>query len=106
MENLSDSDANILQAFGRGQGIVSGQAVPFPLLVKVKFDEDLVSEAIGDENFIEMVQSWATKPARKANSEIVQKGLTRTEQEPRKTAESGGAGRSRRGRRKGIKPDF
>lgn len=30
MENLSDADANILQTFGPGQGIVSGQAVEFP----------------------------------------------------------------------------
>ncbi len=58
MENLSDSDANILQTFGPGQGLVSGQAVKFPLLVKVKFDEDLVSEAIGDEDFIDAAAAW------------------------------------------------
>ena len=34
MENLSETDANILQSFGLGQGIVSGQAVRFPLLIR------------------------------------------------------------------------
>ena len=38
------SDANILQSFAPGQGIVSGQAVRFPLLVKVDHDADLVSQ--------------------------------------------------------------
>jgi DNA helicase HerA-like ATPase len=106
MENLSESDANILQAFGRGQGIVSGQAVPFPLLVKVKFDEDLVSEAIGDENFIEVAQSWVPKTRKAANSDIVQKGLARAGQGGQNAAKAKEAGGSRRGRRGGIKPDF
>lgn len=62
MENLSENDANILQTFGQGQGLVSGQAVRFPLLIKVKFDEDLVSDSIGDENFIRQVESWEPPP--------------------------------------------
>lgn len=66
MENLSDSDANVLQTFGRGQGIVSGQAVRFPLLVKVRFDHDLVSEAIGDEDFISEARGWQPDPRRAA----------------------------------------
>lgn len=57
MENLSDADANILQGFGPGQGIVSGQAVRFPLLVKIDND-DLVSAAIGDEDFIADAAAW------------------------------------------------
>jgi DNA helicase HerA-like ATPase len=75
MENLSEQDANILQTFGPGQGIVSGQAVRFPLLVKVKFDEDLVSDAIGDEDFISEAGRWKADPRRKANAESVARNL-------------------------------
>src|SRR5690242_19464266 len=75
MENLSDSDANILQTFGPGQGIVSGQAVRFPLLVKVKFDADLVSDAIGDEDFIAEAGDWAPDPARAANRATVKRHM-------------------------------
>src|SRR5690606_29233661 len=58
MENLSENDANILQSFAPGEGLVSGQAVQFPLLVKIDFDRDLQSNAIGDEDFIEVVKTW------------------------------------------------
>ncbi|QYU68678.1 ATP-binding protein [Leptolyngbya sp. 15MV] len=75
MENLSEQDANILQTFGPGQGIVSGQAVRFPLLVKVRFDEELVSEAIGDEDFIGEAGRWKADPRRKANAETVARNL-------------------------------
>jgi len=75
MENLSDSDANILQAFGRGQGIVSGQAVRFPLLVQVKFDKDLVSSAIGDEDFIAEAGTWKPGVPRAANTAIIRSHL-------------------------------
>jgi DNA helicase HerA-like ATPase len=75
MENLSEQDANILQTFGPGQGIVSGQAVRFPLLLKVKFDEDLVSEAIGDEDFIAEAGRWKPDASRKANAESVARNL-------------------------------
>jgi len=73
MENLSESDAGILQTFGPGQGIVSGQAVRFPLLVKVKFDSDLVSEAIGDEDFIAEADAWTPDPKRAANAATVRR---------------------------------
>lgn len=73
MENLSDSDANILQTFGRGQGIVSGQAVRFPLLVKVRFDADLVSEAIGDEDFIAEAGAWTPNMRRASNADTVRR---------------------------------
>jgi DNA helicase HerA-like ATPase len=71
MENLSEADANILASFGPGQGIVSGQAVRFPLLVKVDFDDDLVSDAIGDEDFISDAARWTPDPTRKGNAETV-----------------------------------
>ncbi|HLI12387.1 MAG TPA: ATP-binding protein [Alphaproteobacteria bacterium] len=75
MENLSESDAGILQTFGPGQGIVSGQAVRFPLLVKVKFDGDLVSEAIGDEDFITEAGAWTPDTARAANAATVKRHM-------------------------------
>lgn len=109
MENLTDSDANILQAFGRGQGIVSGQAVRFPLLVQVKFDADLVSDAIGDEDFIQEARNWRPNPLREASIEIVQRGLGHREHEspgvlpsPKKA----GSGKSKHSRRGGVRPDF
>jgi len=58
MENLSKADRSLLPNFGQGQGIVSGQAVRFPLLVKIRFDDDLVSSSLGDENLISIVQNW------------------------------------------------
>lgn len=67
MENLSESDANILQTFGPGQGIVSGQAVRFPLLVKVQLDKDFESSKIGDEDFLEAAASWNENEARSRN---------------------------------------
>lgn len=75
MENLSEADANILQTFGPGQGIVSGQAVRFPLLVKVHFDEDLVSDAIGDEDFIAEAEKWRPRAARQASAAAVRENL-------------------------------
>lgn len=59
MENLSESDARMLPGFGPGYGIVSGQAVRFPLMVKVHMDEDLIVEEIGQENFVEQAQAWS-----------------------------------------------
>jgi DNA helicase HerA-like ATPase len=63
MENLAESDARMLPAFGPGQGVVSGQAVRFPLLVKIQFDEELVGTRTGDENFILQAKEW--KPDRR-----------------------------------------
>ncbi len=62
MENLPDSDARMLPAFGPGQGIISGQAVRFPLLVKIKFDADLIGSRTGDENFIAQAKDWKPSP--------------------------------------------
>jgi uncharacterized protein len=58
MENLSDEDSKILASFGPGQGLISGQAVKFPLLVKIKFDEDLQTSEIGTENFLDEAAEW------------------------------------------------
>lgn len=111
MENLSDSDAGILQTFGPGQGIVSGQAVRFPLLVKVKFDSDLVSEAIGDEDFIAEAGAWVPDPGRAANAAIVRRHMpTRPEASENGGTESktGAPPKRRRkppGRRGRIRPE-
>lgn len=66
MENLSKSDSRLLPGFGPGQGIVSGQAVRFPLVVQVDFDEDLVTKTIGDEDFVLAVQNWEDSPEAEA----------------------------------------
>lgn len=58
MENLSEQDARMLPGFGPGQGIISGQAVRFPLLVRIKMDEDLIYTDLGDENFLEQARKW------------------------------------------------
>jgi len=62
MENLSKSDSKLLPGFGSGQGIVSGQAVRFPLVVQVDFDKDLVAKTIGDEDFVDAVRRWQDTP--------------------------------------------
>lgn len=58
MENLSKDDSKLLPGFGPGQGIVSGQAVRFPLVVKVDFDHDLLAAGLGDEDFLQAVAGW------------------------------------------------
>lgn len=93
MENLSDSDANILQTFGPGQGIVSGQAVRFPLLVKVRFDSDLLSEAIGDEDFIAEAGAWTPDPRRAANAATVRRHAPPASPKPAPASGDGDAGK-------------
>ena len=56
----------MLPGFGPGQGIVSGQAVRFPLVVRIKMDEDLIYEGLGDENFLAQARNW--KPDAKAKT--------------------------------------
>lgn len=62
MENLSQADSRLLSGFGPGQGIISGQAVRFPLIVQVKFDSELVSTAIGDEDYLKAAREWNQSP--------------------------------------------
>jgi hypothetical protein len=113
MENLSESDAGVLQTFGPGQGIVSGQAVRFPLLVKVKFDNDLVSDAIGDEDFIAEAGAWTPDPRRAANAATVRRHVQPQPVSPRPAddvaGKKAGAAPKRRakpsGRRGRIQPE-
>ena len=58
MENLSKADSRLLPGFGPGEGIISGQAVRFPLVVRINFDENLACSSIGDEDFVEAVAQW------------------------------------------------
>lgn len=62
MENLTKADSRLLPGFGPGQGIVSGQAVRFPLLIQVDHDPDLATQALGDEDFLSAVKNWKTSP--------------------------------------------
>jgi hypothetical protein len=62
MENLTKADSKLLPGFGPGQGIISGQAVRFPLVIQVDFDKDLVPESMGDESFVEIAQKWKERP--------------------------------------------
>ena len=111
MENLSESDANILQSFAPGDGLVSGQAVRFPLLVKIDFDEDLRSGAIGDEDFINEVATWKPGESQRRKEraqELLQPMLAATRPiELARGAVTGGEGvRESRVRRKkkGVRP--
>ena len=54
----------------------------FPLLVKVKFDADLVSEAIGDEDFIAEAGGWTPDPRRAANATTVRRHVAPTPAPP------------------------
>lgn len=113
MENLSESDANILQTFGPGQGIVSGQAVEFPLLVKVDFDADFESDAIGGENFIDEAAGWTPNAARQQNRATVDKnlGAVVAPDAPTETGDASDAQATKKkgggwmGRRKPVRPE-
>jgi DNA helicase HerA-like ATPase len=85
MENLSETDANVLQTFGPGQGIVSGQAVRFPLLVRIQHDKQFESKRIGDEDFIKDVASWEDNPRRTSNKGAFSKPQTSSKPEPATT---------------------
>ena len=58
MENLSKEDSRLIPGFGPGQGIVSGQAVRFPLVIQVKYDKELETPALGDEDFLKAASRW------------------------------------------------
>lgn len=58
MENLTKDDSRLLPGFGPGQGIISGQAVRFPLIIQVNYDKGLQTPALGDENFLDAVAEW------------------------------------------------
>lgn len=73
MENLSEQDARMMPGFGPGQGIISGQAVRFPLLVKIKMDDDLRYDELGDENFIQQAKMWTPDVHAKTRQRVAEK---------------------------------
>ncbi|HHV53905.1 MAG TPA: ATP-binding protein [Firmicutes bacterium] len=77
MENLSPADAKLLPGFGPGQGIVSGQAVRFPLVIQVEYDRDLMSKNLADEDFVAQVERWQASPTAEAvrRSEAIERVL-------------------------------
>ena len=50
-----------MPSLANGQGIIGGQVVNFPLAVQVKFDDNLLNDEIGDEDFITAVENWDDK---------------------------------------------
>ena len=62
MENLTKDDSRLLPGFGPGQGIISGQAVRFPLVIQAHYERDLQVSGIGDENFLEAIGEWQRSP--------------------------------------------
>jgi DNA helicase HerA-like ATPase len=96
MENLSEQDARMLPGFGPGQGIISGQAVRFPLLVRIKMDEDLIFDGLGDENFLQQAKGW--KPDKGASvRERVAGKLQRLSQLPERRPKGGKSNRGPNG---------
>jgi len=79
MENLSDQDAKMLPGFGPGQGIVSGQAVRFPLLVRVDWDAELAYDKIGDEKFLQEARQWKPDQHAKTRASVDEK-ITRMQE--------------------------
>jgi hypothetical protein len=60
-ETLDADDSKQLSSLANGQGIISGQVVNFSLPVQIKFDENLLNDDIGNENFISSVEKWDDK---------------------------------------------
>ncbi len=60
MENLTQADSRLLPGFGPGQGIVSGQAVRFPLIIQADYDRELASTSLADEDFVKQAREWET----------------------------------------------
>lgn len=58
MENLAQSDLELLPTFGPGQGIVGGQAVRVPLVVQVGYDEDLAGPHVAEDEFLRQALEW------------------------------------------------
>ena len=58
---MSNDDAKQLPNLANGQGIISGQIVNYSLPVQIKFDDQLLNEDIGNENFIDTVNNWDDK---------------------------------------------
>ena len=60
-EHYDAEDVNQLPSLANGQSIVGGQVLNFPLAVQFKFDDNLLNDEIGDEDFITAVENWDDK---------------------------------------------
>ena len=76
MENLTKADSHLLPGFGAGEGIVSGQTVRFPLVVKFDFDKELQTTVLGEEDFLAALSAW--EKSEKAS--VAKKGLKMEEE--------------------------
>jgi hypothetical protein len=89
--DLSDADARLLPGFGPGQGLVSGQAVRFPLLVRIDMDRELMFSLIGGEDFLRQAKEW--KPDAKAGSRAKsEEAAERLRQAPSRRSRTGSRG--------------
>ena len=71
-ETLSVDDSKQLPNLANGQGIISGQVVNFSLPVQIKFDEELINDDIGNENFITAVENWNEKDSVKRRKKFAE----------------------------------
>ena len=60
-EYAEKDDTNQLPNLANGQAIICGQIVNFSLPVQIQFDEELLNENIGNEDFISAVDKWDDK---------------------------------------------
>lgn len=60
LENITDAELRQLPALGPGEGIVSGQAIKFTNMVKIKHDKELEVEFF-KEDFIADAKKWTKK---------------------------------------------
>jgi DNA helicase HerA-like ATPase len=60
-EYVDKDDTNQLPNLANGQAIICGQIVNFSLPVQIEFDEHLLNDDIGNEDFISTVDKWNDK---------------------------------------------
>ena len=60
-EYADKDDTNQLPNLANGQAIICGQIVNFSLPVQIQFDEHLLNDDIGNEDFISTVDKWNDK---------------------------------------------
>ena len=57
-EYADKDDTNQLPNLADGQAVICGQIVNFSLPVQIQFDEELLNDDIGNEDFISTVEKW------------------------------------------------
>jgi uncharacterized protein len=84
-ETLDADDSKQLSSLANGQGIISGQVVNFSLPVQIKFDENLLNDDIGNENFISSVEKWDDKETVKLRRKFAEDFSSINESDQRST---------------------